>query len=199
MLKYKVIILFLLFFVYKSSFSNNNEQKILNYLQNFNSLESDFIQVNNNGNVLSGKISILRPGKVRVEYNDIPLLIVSDGKKIASINKELDSITFYRIQDIPLALLLFKNFNLDNIRILEYSDLENQLRVRFKEKDKKKEGFIDVLFEKNTFILKKWVVYNNKFNKTEVLLENLRLNERVSNKLFQIDNDDPRPPIWRDY
>ena len=80
MLKYKVIILFLLFFVYKSSFSNNNEQKILNYLQNFNSLESDFIQVNNNGNVLSGKISILRPGKVRVEYNDIPLLIVSDGK-----------------------------------------------------------------------------------------------------------------------
>ena len=148
MLKYKVIILFLLFFVYKSSFSNNNEQKILNYLQNFNSLESDFIQVNNNGNVLSGKISILRPGKVRVEYNDIPLLIVSDGKKIASINKELDSITFYRIQDIPLALLLFKNFNLDNIRILEYSDLENQLRVRFKEKDKKKEGFIDVLFEK---------------------------------------------------
>ena len=140
MLKYKVIILFLLFFVYKSSFSNNNEQKILNYLQNFNSLESDFIQVNNNGNVLSGKISILRPGKVRVEYNDIPLLIVSDGKKIASINKELDSITFYRIQDIPLALLLFKNFNLDNIRILEYSDLENQLRVRFKEKDKKKIG-----------------------------------------------------------
>ena len=71
--------------------------------------------------------------------------------------------------------------------------------MRFKEKDKKKEGFIDVLFEKNTFILKKWVVYNNKFNKTEVLLENLRLNERVSNKLFQIDNDDPRPPIWRDY
>ena len=59
-------------------------------------------------------------------------------EKIASINKELDSITFYRIQDIPFALLLFKNFNLDNIRILEYSDLENQLRVRFKEKDKKR-------------------------------------------------------------
>ena len=89
------------------------------------------------------------------------MLIVSDGKKIASINKELDSITFYRIQDIPLALLLFKNFNLDNIRILEYSDLENQLRVRFKEKDKKR-GFIDVLFEKNTFILKNgWSIIIN--------------------------------------
>ena len=67
MFKLRIIILFLIIFVYKSSFSNTNEQKILKYLQNFDSLKSDFIQVNNNGNVLSGKITILRPGKVRVE------------------------------------------------------------------------------------------------------------------------------------
>ena len=91
---------------------------------------------------------ILRPGKVRVEYNEIPLLIISDGKKIASINKELDSITFYRIKDIPLALLLFKNFSLKNIQILDYFDLENQLQIRLKEKDKEGEDFIDILFEK---------------------------------------------------
>ena len=85
---------------------------------------------------MTGKISILRPGKVRVEYNEIPLLIISDGRKIASINKELDSITFYRIQDIPLALLLFKNFSLDNIKILDYLDFENQVKIRFKERIK---------------------------------------------------------------
>jgi outer membrane lipoprotein-sorting protein len=119
MFNIRFIILFLIIFVYKSSLSNVNEERVLKYLQNFDSLKSDFIQVNNNGNVLSGKISILRPGKVRVEYKEIPILIISDGKKIASINKELDSITFYRIKDIPLALLLFKNFSLDNIKILE--------------------------------------------------------------------------------
>ena len=195
----RFIILFLIIFVHKSSLSNFNEKKILNYLQNFDSLNSDFIQVNNNGDVLSGKISILRPGKVRVDYNELPILIISDGKKLASINKELESITFYRIKDIPLAPLLFKNFSLENIKILEYSDLENQLRVRFKEKNKKSSGFIDVLFEKNTFILKKWVVFSNQMNKTEVLLENLRLNETIEKKKFQIYNDDPRHPIWRDY
>ena len=57
MFKLRIIILFLIIFVYKSSFSNTNEQKILKYLQNFDSLKSDFIQVNNNGNVLSGKIN----------------------------------------------------------------------------------------------------------------------------------------------
>ena len=74
------------------------KKKILNYLQSFDSLKSDFIQVNSNGDVLSGKISILRPGKVRVDYNELPILIISDGKKLASINKELESITFYRIK-----------------------------------------------------------------------------------------------------
>ena len=32
-------------FVYKSSYSNINEQKILKYLQDFDSLKSDFIQI----------------------------------------------------------------------------------------------------------------------------------------------------------
>jgi len=199
MFKLRIIILFLIIFVYKSSSSNTNEQKILKYLQNFDSLKSDFIQVNNNGNVLSGKITILRPGKVRVEYNEIPLLIISDGKKIASINKELDSITFYRIKDIPLALLLFKNFSLKNVQILDYFDLENQLQIRLKEKDKESEDFIDILFEKNTFTLKKWTVFKNKSNKTEVLLENVRLNDKINKKIFEIEEDDPRHPIWRDY
>lgn len=199
MFNLRIIILILTIFVYKSSIAEVNEQKILKYLQNFNSLISDFIQVNNNGDVLSGKISISRPGKVRVEYNEVPLLIISDGKKIASINKELKSITFYRIKDIPLALLLFKNFSLDNIQILDYSDIENQLRIRLKEKNKNNEGFIDVLFEKNTFTLKKWIVFTNKVNKTEVLLENIKLNVNIQNKIFQIDQSDPRPPIWRDY
>ena len=199
MFNLRIIILILTFFVYKSSLANINEQEILKYLQNFNSLKSNFIQVNNNGNVLTGKISILRPGKVRVEYNEIPLLIISDGRKIASINKELDSITFYRIQDIPLALLLFKNFSLDNIKILDYLDFENQVKIRFKEKDKNNDGFIDVLFEKSTFTLKKWIVFTSEDSKTEVLLENLKLNINIQNKIFLIDENDPRHPIWRDY
>ena len=199
MFNLRIIILILTIFVYKSSIAEVNEQKILKYLQNFNSLMSDFIQVNNSGDVLSGKISISRPGKVRVEYNEVPLLIISDGKKIASINKELKSITFYRIKDIPLALLLFKNFSLDNVQVLDYSDFENQLRIRLKEKNKISEGFIDVLFEKNTFTLKKWIVFTNKVNKTEVLLENIKLNVNIQNEIFQIDESDPRHPIWRDY
>ena len=197
MLRFRTILFILIIFIYKSSFSNVNQERILKYLQNFDSLSSDFIQVNNNGSVLTGKLFISRPGMVRVEYNEIPLLLISDSKKIASINKDLDSITFYRIQDIPVALLLYKNFGLETLKILDFVDFENQLKLKIKEKKDENIGYVEIIFEKNTFTLKKWIVFREKLNKTEVLLQNLKLNKKFNKKIFDIDSADPRHPIWR--
>ena len=56
-------------------------------------------------------------------------------EKNASINKELDSITFYRIKDIPLALYYLKT--LVSKMCKSWTTLtENQLQIRLKEKDK---------------------------------------------------------------
>ena len=197
MLHFRTILFILIIFIYKSSFGNVNQERILKYLQNFDSLKSDFIQVNNNGSVLTGKLFISRPGLVRVEYKEIPLLFISDGKKIASINKDLDSITFYRIQDIPVALLLYKNFKLETLKVLDFIDFENQFKLKIKEKKEENPGYIEIIFEKNTFTLKKWIVFREKINKTEELLQNLKLNEKINKKLFDIDSEDPRRPIWR--
>ena len=122
MFHFRTILFILIIFIYKSSFGNVNQERILKYLQNFDSLSSDFIQVNNNGSVLTGKLFISRPGMVRVEYNEIPLLLISDNKKMASVNKDLDSITFYRIQDICLYAQIFQGIILvlNNQLILQY-------------------------------------------------------------------------------
>ena len=197
MFHFRTILFILIIFIYKSSFGNVNQERILKYLQNFDSLRSDFIQVNNNGSVLTGKLFISRPGLVRVEYKEIPLLLISDGKKIASINNDLDSITFYRLQDIPVALLLYKNFKLEILKILDFIDFENQFKLKIKEEKDESPGYIEIIFEKNTFMLKKWIIFRDKLNKTEVLLQNLKLNEKINKKLFDIDSVDPRHPIWR--
>jgi len=197
MLHTRFFLLIILILIYKNSFSNVNQERILKYLQNFDSLSSDFIQVNNNGSVLTGKLFISRPGMVRVEYNEIPLLLISDNKKMASVNKDLDSITFYRIQDIPVALLLYKDFKLKTLKILDFIDFENQFKLKIKEKKEENPGYIEIIFEKNTFTLKKWIVFKDKLNKTEVLLQNLKLNEKLNKKIFDIDSVDPRHPIWR--
>ena len=46
-----------------------SKSEIINYLSSFNKLKSNFIQVNSNGDIFTGKVALIRPGKFRVEYN----------------------------------------------------------------------------------------------------------------------------------
>lgn len=193
MINLKKIILLFFIFIYKDSFGNQN--RIFDYLQTFSSLKSNFIQVNNNGDILTGKIFLIRPGKVRINYNEIPLLIISDGQKVATINKKLKSISFYKLSDVPIKLLLFKNFKYDNIKVLNLEESENQIVIQLAEIKKENNGYVEVIFEKQPFIMKKWIVFRDKFTKTEILLNNLKLNEKVRLELFDIDNHDPRQRV----
>ena len=193
MINLKKILLLFFIFIYKDSFGNQN--RIFDYLQTFSSLKSNFIQVNNNGDILTGKIFLIRPGKVRINYNEIPLLIISDGQKVATINKKLKSISFYKLSDVPIKLLLFKNFKYDNIEVLNLEESENQIVIQLAEIKKENNGYVEVIFEKQPFIMKKWIVFRDKFTKTEILLNNLKLNEKVRLELFDIDNHDPRQRV----
>ena len=193
MINLKKISLLFFIFIYKDSFGNQN--RIFDYLQKFSSLKSNFIQVNNNGEILTGKIFLIRPGKVRINYNEIPLLIISDGQKVATINKKLKSISFYKLSDVPIKLLLFKNFKYDNIKVLNLEESENQIVIQLAELKKESNGYVEVIFEKQPFIMKKWIVFRDKFTKTEILLNNLKLNEKVRLELFDIDNHDPRQRV----
>ena len=193
MINLKKILLLFFIFIYKDSFGNQN--RIFDYLQTFSSLKSNFIQVNNNGEILTGKIFLIRPGKVRINYNEIPLLIISDGQKVATINKKLKSISFYKLSDVPIKLLLFKNFKYDNIKVLNLKESENQIVIQLAEIKKESNGYVEIIFEKQPFIMKKWIVFRDKFTKTEILLNNLKLNEKVRLELFDIDNHDPRQRV----
>ena len=97
----KILIFCFIIFLYSKGFSNVNTDKIINYLSSFNTLKSNFIQVNSNGDILTGKVLLARPGKFRVEYNEISVLIISDGRKVAVINKDIKNISFSDIKDIP--------------------------------------------------------------------------------------------------
>tara|TARA_B100000686_G_C16729155_1_gene939559 strand:+ start:489 stop:1085 length:597 start_codon:yes stop_codon:yes gene_type:complete len=197
MIKFLIIILITFSpFVHKHSFSNDQD-RIFGYLQYFDSLKSDFIQVNNNGDVLSGKIYVMRPGRVRIEYTEIPILIIGDGKKVATINKKLKNITFYNINDIPIGLLLFKKFKTESITILNIRAYENQVIVKLTDKKFQDHGYIEILFEKKPFVMKKWTVFRNDHSKTEILLNNLKFNEQLFLQQFDIDYEDPRPPLGR--
>ena len=193
----KVLIFCFIIFLYNKSFSDVNTDKIINYLSSFDTLKSNFIQVNSNGDILTGKVALIRPGKFRVEYNEISVLIISDGRKVAVINKDIKNISFYSLKDLPASMILFKDISLNNIHLLKSKNLENRIEITFSTNKKKDDEKIHITFEKQPLIMKKWEIDRLDNNKTEIMFNNLLLDNEIDLKLFDIEREDPRIIPWK--
>ena len=193
----KILIFCFIIFLYNKSFSDVNTDKIINYLSSFNTLKSNFIQVNSNGDILTGKVALIRPGKFRVEYNEISVLIISDGRKVAVINKDIKNISFYSLKDLPASMILFKDISLNNIHLLKSKNLENRIEITFRTNKKKEDEKIHITFEKKPLIMKKWEIDRLDNNKTEIMFNNLLLDNEIDMKLFDIEREDPRVIPWK--
>ena len=193
----KILIFCFIIILYNKSFSDVNTDKIINYLNSFNTLKSNFIQVNTNGDILTGKIALIRPGKFRIEYNETSLLIISDGKKVAVINKDIKSVSFYSLKDLPASIILFKDISLNAIHLLKSKNLENRIEITFTTNKKKNDEVIQITFEKQPLIMKKWSIDGINETKTEIMFNNLLLDNQIDVKLFDIEREDPRIRIWK--
>ena len=193
----KILIFCFIIILYNKSFSDVNTDKIINYLSSFNTLKSNFIQVNTNGDILTGKVALIRPGKFRIEYNETSLLIISDGKKVAVINKDIKSISFYSLKDLPASMILFKDISLNAIHLLKSKNLENRIEITFTTNKKKNDEIIQITFEKQPLIMKKWSIDGLNETKTEIMFNNLLLDNQIDAKLFDIEREDPRVRIWK--
>jgi len=193
----KILIFCFIIILYNKSFSDVNTDKIINYLRSFNTLKSNFIQVNTNGDILTGKIALIRPGRFRIEYNETSLLITSDGKKVAVINRDIKSISFYNLKDLPASIILFKDISLNAIHLLKSKNLENRIEITFTTNKKKNDEVIQITFEKQPLIMKKWSIDGINETKTEIMFNNLLLDNQIDAKLFDIEREDPRVRIWK--
>ncbi len=193
----KISIFCIIIFLYNKSFSEVNTDKIINYLNSFDTLKSNFIQVNSNGDILTGNIALIRPGKFRVEYNEISVLIISDSRRVAVINKDIKNISFYSLNDLPTRLLLFKDISQNSLNLIKSVNLENYVEITFKTNEKRTSELIKVTFERQPFVMKKWTIYKIDGSKTEIMFNNLLLNNKIDLILFDIDREDPRPAIWK--
>tara|TARA_B100000886_G_scaffold259852_1_gene184728 strand:+ start:485 stop:1084 length:600 start_codon:yes stop_codon:yes gene_type:complete len=192
MFKKITLIIIIYIFIHNKAFSNINRDRILNYLESFSSLSSKFIQINNNGDILSGKIFVSRPGKFRIEYEQIPLVLISDSKRLASVNKDLKSINFHSTNENPLSILLFKKLDLKKVKILNLVENENTLLVEISSTNFQDNGVIEILFETKPLRMKKWTVFKTDQTKTEVFFDNLFLDKNLPSRLFNIELEDPR-------
>ena len=178
--------LIFLFYNYESSASlktENNFHEVKEYLKNLNTLEASFIQISSDGDIKRGKIFLNLPGKLRIDYIEPDdLLITSNGFWLTVQNKKLKQTNNIPLERTPLNLFLNKKFNFDDNSNIKFKIENNVITLTFFEDQK--ESKFELEFNSNPLRLRKWIIIDEFENKTSVMLQNIEMDVKLSNKIF---------------
>lgn len=176
---------------------------ILTWLHDVTTLQADFVQIGPQGQAVSGKMFLERPGKIRFEYEpSTPLLIVADGKTLNMIDYEVDQVTSWPVADTPLAFLLRDAPALeDHLLVSEPTNgpLAGTIAVSAEDPERPEYGTVTFLFERldsDTIALRTWRVLDAQGLSTTVTLNDIHLNGDVDDALFTF-KDPRKSPVKR--
>ena len=166
-------------------------EKIEAYLNGIQTLEANLLQTDPYGKQISGTIKLKKPGKLRIEY-DSPkadhLILASNGVlAIIDYGSNAEPLR-YPINKTPLKYLSNKKLDLlDPLIASSISVIENQVRLEIKEIDNTLgSGRIILKFEVDPISITGWEIPLNDEQKTEIKLQNLRINSDIKDDLFYV-------------
>lgn len=172
--------------------SNNSKIILLSrYLENIQTISSDFIQINSNGESLSGIIKIKKPGLFLLDYNKPSnLKIISNGKKVVLIDKKNKSINYYNLEELPIKIFLRKSFSLENFNVIKYQEDQKKIEFEINHKKQENKGSIKFIFQDSPLLIKKWIIRDLQGFETQMFLSNTVINDKLEDINFKIE--DPR-------
>ena len=177
MFKYFLVCIFLILI---SNVYASNKDKIIENLQNTESLNFKFEQ-NINGKVENGNCTIQYPKKIYCRYQKNNKILVSNGKSL--VIKTRTSFYRYPLNKTPLNLILDKNFLIKKIGNLKGQILDKTyINFEIVENDKE----INIFFDDKTFNLIGWQTKDIYQNVNVTYLYSIELNQQVDKKLFKL-------------
>ncbi|GLI98077.1 outer membrane lipoprotein carrier protein LolA [Sphingobium sp. BS19] len=172
-------------------------QKVSAYIRAVTSMTADFAQTDKNGQVVTGKITLKQPGKIRFQYQKgIPLLIVGDGKALTMIDYEVRQVQRWPIGSSPLGALLDPNKDLSKFgKVIQTGD-PTVLSVEARDPKRPEFGTITMVFKRKPaspagLELYGWVALDSQNNRTTIRLTNHRYGVPIADSAFRWT--DPRP------
>ena len=157
------------------------------YLNSITGLQGGFNQTSN-GKVEKGTFSMLRPGRVRLDYKNAPIQLISDGKDLYFYDKSLDQITTVPLTSTPAGILVRKKIDLQNadIKVTETKSDNNTFSLKMHLRDQEGLGNMLVVFDKNPVKLNSWSVVDATGNKTDVAFNSLKTKTDFGKNYFQL-------------
>ncbi len=171
--------------------------QVVTHMKAVGTMTANFTQTDRNGQSLSGKLLLKRPGHVRFEYQkNVPLLIVADGRALTMIDYEVKQVQRWPIRNSPLAALLDPGQDLARFGKIVSTSTNDVISVEVRDPKRPEFGLITMVFVKQAgapggLTLNGWVALDSKNNRTSIRLGNVKFNGSVPNSSFTWK--DPRP------
>jgi outer membrane lipoprotein-sorting protein len=169
---------------------------VQHHLQALTSMTADFTQTDRNGRVLTGTLTLKKPGKIRFQYQKgVPILIVANGGALTFIDYSVRQVQRWPIKNSPLGVLLDPDRDIGRYaRVIPGAD-PRILSVEANDPKHPEYGRITLVFARGGsgpagLSLQGWVALDSQNNRTTIRLSNQRFNAPVSDGAFSWN--DPR-------
>ncbi len=149
-------------------------KKIDTLYNSFKTVRSRFVQKDSLGNSASGWFVLEKPGKLRVEYDNIPIRFIASGANLLYQDIKLKQKSFIPIKSTPFYYLLKSKSSFLNkdIAITEYEVNDTYTKITFVTKKAPAMGSLTLFLTSDTAQIIKWNILDAKGITTEIFLSN---------------------------
>jgi outer membrane lipoprotein-sorting protein len=136
------------------------------HLANVDTMDGEFIQFNPDGDQLTGKFFIARPGRVRFQYDPpTTVSVIADGKSVLVFDKKLQTYDIWPLSQTPLRLLLDKSLDLANSeKVTRVGVAPDLVEIELQDETRFSAGTLNLIFDRGTYELRQWTVTDKQTN-----------------------------------
>jgi outer membrane lipoprotein-sorting protein len=166
--------------------------RIETYLDTLRTLKAHFLQVAPDGAITQGTAWLVRPGRMRFQYDPpSPLLLVAGHGLVVFHDKSLNQTSNIPIGQTPLGILLADHVSLKgDVTVTAMQHLPGQIQVSLIRTATPGDGTLTLVFADNPLTLRQWTVLDAQRRETRVTLYNVETGGQFDPKLFEFI--DPR-------
>lgn len=157
------------------------------YLNSIKTLRTRFLQIAQNGDAAAGELTIARPGRMRLEYDQPqPTLLIANGTFLIYIDRHLDQTTHVFLKNTPVGVLVAENIKLSGeLTVTRFVREPGVVRVTLAKTTEAEEGTIALVFSDAPLALRQWVVVDAQGARTSVTLDALEYDVAVKSGMFE--------------
>ncbi len=165
--------------------------RLSQYLNELQTAEGRFTQINADGSASEGTIYIHRPGRMRFEYDADDLLVIAGGGQVAIFDgRSNQRPEQYPLRRTPLNLILRRNVDLAGSGMVTALEQNGDFtHVTALDPDTPEAGTITLVFSDEPVQLRSWMITDQAGGQTQLELGAFEQGVQIGARLFNIPQE----------